>query len=107
MGTLKPTLGISVPDMTQDITRIFGKGSRISIKQRSSLTLPVNSAGVFAADIFQTNFATAPRDRLAWDRYRRKILEPGSSRDELEMLESFLGHCPNPQRLLGGLRSTL
>ncbi|THZ06051.1 zincin [Aureobasidium pullulans] len=63
-------------------------------------------AGVFAADMFQTNFATAPRDRLAWDRYRREILEPGSSRDELEMLESFLGHPPNPQRLLGGLRST-
>jgi metallopeptidase MepB len=66
----------------------------------------VNSAGVFAADMFQTNFATAPRDRLAWDRYRREILEPGSSRDELEMLESLLGHRPNPQRLLGGLRST-
>jgi len=46
---------------------------------------------VFAADVFETFFAKNPRDRTAWERYRRMILEPGGSRDEKKLVEEFLG----------------
>lgn len=60
------------------------------------------SAHVFAADLFESTFADDPRDQDAWDRYRRGILEPGGSRDELQMMEGFLGRPINPQALLRG-----
>lgn len=60
------------------------------------------SAHVFAADLFESTFADNPRDQDAWDRYRRDILEPGGSRDEMQMMEEFLGRPINPQALLRG-----
>lgn len=60
------------------------------------------SAHVFAADLFESTFADNPRDQAAWDRYRRGILEPGGSRDEMQMMEEFLGRPVNPQALLRG-----
>lgn len=38
-----------------------------------------------------------------WNRYRKLILEPGGSRDELKMLEEFLGHSPSPDALVRSL----
>lgn len=49
------------------------------------------SGQVIAANIFNHTFAKDPRSLVAWDRYRREILQFGGSRDELEMLEAFLG----------------
>ncbi|KAI0149260.1 peptidase family M3 [Pestalotiopsis sp. NC0098] len=60
------------------------------------------SAHVFAADLFESTFADNPRDQDAWDRYRRGILQPGGSRDEMQMMEEFLGRPINPQALLRG-----
>lgn len=64
----------------------------------------LNSAHVFAADLFETTFAENPRSQASWERYRCGILEYGGSRDELQMLEEFLGHRPSPEYLLRGLR---
>lgn len=64
----------------------------------------VHSAQVFAADIFDTTFADDPRNQASWERYRRGILEYGGSRDELQMLQDFLGRHPSPDALLRSLR---
>lgn len=63
----------------------------------------MNSSHVLAADIFEKTFAENPRSRDAWDQYRRGILEHGASRDELELLEQFLGHKPSAKYLLKSL----
>lgn len=54
--------------------------------------------------MFQTIFTENPRSQAAWEKYRRGILEYGGSRDELGMLEEFLGHRPSPESLLHSLR---
>ena len=64
------------------------------------------SAHVFAADLFKTNFALNPHDQTAWERYRAAVLEPGGSRDELQMLEEFLGHAPSPLALIRSFGSS-
>ncbi|KAH6986940.1 peptidase family M3 [Ilyonectria destructans] len=61
------------------------------------------AAHVFAADIFQTTFAKDPGSQAAWEKYRRGILQYGGSRDELEMLEEFLGHPVSPKALFQSL----
>ncbi|KAF5024435.1 hypothetical protein F66182_3521 [Fusarium sp. NRRL 66182] len=58
------------------------------------------SAHVFAAELFQSTFAEDPRSLSAWDRYRKGILEFGGSRDELGLLEEYLGHTPTAEALL-------
>lgn len=63
------------------------------------------SAHVLAADIFENTFAADPRSRDAWERYRRGILEFGGSRDELLMLEEFLGHKPSAEYLIKQVRN--
>jgi metallopeptidase MepB len=55
---------------------------------------------VYAADVFDMAFAQNPRDKAMWERYRRIILEPGGSSDELKMVENFLGRPVNPEALL-------
>ncbi|KAI1874181.1 uncharacterized protein JN550_002760 [Neoarthrinium moseri] len=62
------------------------------------------SAYVFAADLFETAFAKDPRDQDVWAKFRRDILEPGASLDELDMLERFLGHPPSAEALLRNIR---
>ncbi|KAH8591395.1 hypothetical protein B0O99DRAFT_744584 [Bisporella sp. PMI_857] len=58
-------------------------------------------AEIFAADLFQTTFAENPRSQAAWEQFRRGILEYGGSRNELEVLEEFLGgRCTNLNALL-------
>lgn len=68
-------------------------------------TNELQSAQVFAADLFETHLAPNPRDQAAWERYRIAVLEPGGSRDELQMIEEFLGHAPSPRALLGSFDS--
>lgn len=54
---------------------------------------------IFAADVFATAFAKDPRNKETWERYRRGILEPGGSRDELRLVEEFLGRPVSPDAL--------
>jgi len=42
---------------------------------------------VFAADMYATIFKADPLDPVRGDKYRRCILKPGSSREELDSLE--------------------
>jgi hypothetical protein len=42
---------------------------------------------VFAADMYSTVFKSDPLDPARGDRYRRSILLPGGSREELDSLE--------------------
>ncbi|KAH9080477.1 Metalloprotease [Lactarius deliciosus] len=64
---------------------------------------------VFAADMYQTVFKEDPLDVTRGDRYRKSILQPGGSREELESLEEFLGRPPNSdafmKELFGGSES--
>ena len=50
---------------------------------------------VFAADMYASVFKEDPLSTQAGKRYRREILEPGGSRDEMESLKAFLGREPN------------
>ncbi|KAF5578389.1 hypothetical protein FPANT_9997 [Fusarium pseudoanthophilum] len=60
-------------------------------------------AHVFAEELFESTFLEDPRRASALDRYRKGILEFGGSRDELELLEEYLGHSPTSEPLLRGL----
>jgi len=64
---------------------------------------------VFAADMYQTVFKEDPLDAARGDRYRKSILQPGGSREELDSLEEFLGRPPNSdafmKELFGGSES--
>lgn len=61
---------------------------------------------VFAADMYQTVFKEDPLDPARGDRYRKSILIPGGSREELDSLEELLGRPPNSdafmKELFGG-----
>ena len=50
---------------------------------------------VFAADMYQTVFKEDPLDPARGDRYRKSILIPGGSREDLDSLEEMLGRPPN------------
>lgn len=50
---------------------------------------------VFAADMYATVFKKDPLDPALGQLYRKQILYPGGSRDELVSLEAFLGRPPN------------
>lgn len=65
-----------------------------------------SSAQIFAADFYETAFAANPQSRQTWNRYRQVILESGGSRNELEMMEEFLGHSPRPDALVRSLGLT-
>lgn len=67
--------------------------------------LAPNSAAVFAAGIFHHNFEENPRSQERWEKYRRGILEFGGSRDEMGMLEEFLGHKPSSEYLFSNLQA--
>jgi metallopeptidase MepB len=63
-----------------------------------------SSAQIFAADFYETAFADNPQSRQTWNRYRKVILEAGGSRNELKMMEEFLGHSPRLDALVRSLR---
>ena len=46
----------------------------------------------------------SPHSQIVWERFRREVLEYGGSRNELEILENFLGgHPASPEKLLAML----
>ncbi|KAF5631049.1 hypothetical protein F25303_9722 [Fusarium sp. NRRL 25303] len=51
-------------------------------------------------ELFESTFLEDPRSVSAWDRYRKRILEFGGSRDELRLLQEYLGHTPTAEALL-------
>lgn len=79
---------------------------RMRMENFGLLTTGHNSAQVFAAELFQTTFAKDPRGTDSWERYRRGVLEYGGSRDELRLLEDFLGHRPTSAVLFHSLEPT-
>ncbi|EIW59235.1 Metalloprotease [Trametes versicolor FP-101664 SS1] len=52
---------------------------------------------VFAADMYATVFKEDPLDPARGRLYREKILAPGSSKDEMDLLKDFLGREPNSE----------
>ncbi|KAM3434258.1 hypothetical protein NHJ13734_006101 [Beauveria thailandica] len=44
-------------------------------------------SNVFGEEIFQSNFAADPTSTVAWNRFRRQLLEYGGSRDQTDVLE--------------------
>lgn len=49
----------------------------------------------YSADMFYSKFKPDPLNKEEGRRYRRIVLEPGGSKDEMEMLEEFLERAPN------------
>jgi metallopeptidase MepB len=83
----------------QDTTLTFGKSCCPLFLH--ILTDIAYSAEIFGANLFQTAFAKTPRSRATWERFRHRILEYGGSKNELEILEEFLGSDPaDPNALL-------
>ncbi|CAD6580150.1 MAG: hypothetical protein CYPHOPRED_001143 [Cyphobasidiales sp. Tagirdzhanova-0007] len=54
----------------------------------------------FSADMFSTVFAKNPLSSEEGMHYRREILKPGGSRDEMESLKAFLGRAPNNEAFM-------
>jgi metallopeptidase MepB len=67
-------------------------GSDHDVKARRILTFI--SSQVYSADLFNHVFEQDPRNTKAGERYRRIILQPGGSRDPMEIMKSFLGREP-------------
>ncbi|EJC99683.1 Metalloprotease [Fomitiporia mediterranea MF3/22] len=55
---------------------------------------------VFAADMYATVFKKDPLDPALGQKYRKEILLPGGSRDDLDSLKAFLGRPPNSEAFL-------
>ncbi|KAK4050222.1 metalloendopeptidase [Microbotryomycetes sp. JL201] len=58
---------------------------------------------VFSADMYDTVFKQDPMSPESGIRYRREILEPGGSRDEMDSLIKFLGRKPTADAFLKSL----
>ncbi|GAA6061578.1 hypothetical protein JCM10212_004328 [Sporobolomyces blumeae] len=63
------------------------------------------SSQVYSTDMFATKFAHDPMDPQAGMLYRKEILKPGGSRDEMQSLVSFLGREPSDKAFLDQLLS--
>ncbi|KDR70896.1 hypothetical protein GALMADRAFT_254514 [Galerina marginata CBS 339.88] len=61
---------------------------------------------VFAVDMYTTVFKADPLDPARGKLYRDKILRPGSSRDEIDILTDFLGRAPNSEAFLAQIFGT-
>jgi len=53
------------------------------------------SSEAYSADIFETFFAKDPMNSKEGRRYRRQVLSFGGSKDEMEVLEAYLGRTPS------------
>ncbi|KAF4502968.1 metallo ase [Fusarium agapanthi] len=58
---------------------------------------------VIAADLFGSKFAKDPLSPEIGRRYRYQVLEPGSSRPEIDILKDFLGREPSSKTILDEL----
>lgn len=54
----------------------------------------------YATDMFETVFSSDPMSRSNGLKYRREILKPGGSVDEMKLLENFLGRKPSNEAFL-------
>ncbi|GAA5954703.1 hypothetical protein JCM3765_003862 [Sporobolomyces pararoseus] len=61
------------------------------------------SSQVYSADMFATKFAKDPMNAQAGMSYRKEILKPGGSRDEMDSLVAFLGREPTNKAFLESL----
>lgn len=61
------------------------------------------SSQVYSADMFAAKFAADPMNAQAGMSYRKEILKPGGSRDEMKSLVSFLGREPTNEAFLESL----
>lgn len=59
------------------------------------LTKELCSADVVAANLASILFATDPRSKQTWNKFRREILQKGGSEDEYTLLKDFLGYPPD------------
>jgi len=55
---------------------------------------------VFAADMYATVFKNDPLDPALGEKYKKCILVPGGSREELDSLKEFLGRPPNAEAFM-------
>jgi Zn-dependent oligopeptidase len=60
---------------------------------------------VFAADMFDTVFSTAPMSPQNGMKYRNEILKVGGSRDDMDSLVALLGRKPTNDAFLRDLLS--
>ncbi|KAF5627485.1 hypothetical protein F52700_8411 [Fusarium sp. NRRL 52700] len=58
---------------------------------------------VVAADLFRSRFANDPLNPEIGRKYRYQVLEPGSSRPEIDILKDFLGREPSSKTILDEL----
>ncbi|KAF5536976.1 hypothetical protein FNAPI_11576 [Fusarium napiforme] len=58
---------------------------------------------VIAADLFRSKFSGDPLNPEMGRRYRCQVLEPGSSRPEIDILKDFLGREPSSKTILDEL----
>ncbi|KAM0233333.1 hypothetical protein ACHAP5_010450 [Fusarium lateritium] len=58
---------------------------------------------VYAADLFTSAFSQDPLSPEAGRRYKHQVLEPGSSRSEMEILKDFLGREPSSKTIFDEL----
>lgn len=63
----------------------------------------ISSANVIAEDLFEHTFSNDPENTAAWNHFRHGILQYGGSREESEILESYLGRRPSPTALIRSL----
>jgi len=55
---------------------------------------------VFAADMYATVFKKDPLNPELGEKYKKSILVPGGSRDEIDSLKEFLGRPPNTEAFM-------
>ena len=55
---------------------------------------------VFSADMFSRFEKEGPLNKATGYAYRKAVLEPGASKDEMELLKDFLGRKPNQRAFL-------
>lgn len=66
-------------------------------------------SSILLQDMFYSNFKADPLSQEMGMKYRREILQPGGSREEMDSLTAFLGRKPNNEafmkKLLAGASS--
>lgn len=55
------------------------------------------SSQVYSTDMFYTVFKADPMNGKEGRRYRHTVLEKGGSKEEMTLLEEFLGRKPNTE----------
>lgn len=55
------------------------------------------SSQVYSTDMFYTIFKANPMNAKEGRRYRHTVLERGGSREEMDILEEFLGRKPSTE----------